>query len=171
MALTKREKEVIFNTSKTSKSYSKNLSFNSIDSSRIKGTTSPRTNLEQGWLMKNDFIRARYLDELARDTHKYAGLLGYSFKDDDSKVRPRSRSLEYVPKDRVRLRYGRIEKIPIGHSGSRNLSNEERVVPIRYLGGNHWKTNKPLNFTTAILPKRNSRDTLSHRGNFLHFVA
>ena len=82
-----------------------------------------------------------------------------------------SGSLEYVPKDRVRLRYGRIEKIPIGHSGSRNLSNEERVVPISYLGGNHWKTNKPLNFTTAILPKRNSRDTLSHRGNFLHFVA
>ena len=165
-------KEVKFKTSSKTKSYSRK-SEKETTTYRNKGLMSPRINLEQGWQMKNDFIRHRYLDELVRDAYKY------HFANDDTGwnqnlvsqyERPRSRSADYFPKDRVRLRNGRIERIPVDQSSRCNKSNKEQLVPIRYLGGEYRVSNKASNFSTAVLPKRNPRDTLSHRGNFLHFI-
>lgn len=126
------------------------------------GSMSPRTNLEQGWLMKDDFIRDRYIDELARDAHKY------SFRHDDITAKIGSRTFQYFPKDMIRLRNGKIERIPIVHSGTMRT---ERRVPIKYLGVQCNNPKTTSNLSTAVLPKRNPRDTLSHRGNLLHFVA
>ena len=160
-------------TTSQTKSYS-NKSETISSSRRNKGVMSPRTNLEQGWLMKNDLIRQRYLDELVRDAFKYHLVndpTRWSSKVINQKERPRSRSVEYFPKDRVRLRSGRIERVPIGYSNTPNYRNVERVVPINYLGGHYFKPKNDSISTSAILPKGNPRDTLSHRGNFLHFIA
>jgi len=129
------------------------------------GSVSLRTNLEQGWLMKDDFIRDKYIDELARDAHKYP------FAHDDITTKIGSRTFQCFPKDCIRLRNGKIERIPIVHSGEKKYMNKERRVPIQYLGGYYNVPKKTSNLSTAILPKRNPRDTLSHRGNLLHFIA